>query len=131
MEAAPSVNLVNHKESNLPYIQRDSKGHISAVSAEKTAATAEWVELDAPELRAYLLALTGGVHTPEVANALEESDQALIRVVDDLVNVLVEHNLIRFTDLPDAAQKKLLERQSLRESLTALRLLGDDDQGLI
>jgi len=45
--------------------------------------------------------------------------------------VLIEKNLMRFTDLPDAAQKKLLERQSLRQSLTALKLLGDDDQGLI
>lgn len=115
----------------MPYVKRDKSGQITAVSAEKTQAIAEWLELDSPELKLYLLNLAGGVQTPAVANALEESDQALIRVVDDLVNVLVEHNLIRFTDLPEAAQQKLLERRSLRESLTALKLLGDDDHGLI
>ncbi len=115
----------------MPYVQRNKAGQITAVSAEKTAKFAEWLELDAPELKEYLLNFAGAAHTPEVANALEESDQALIRVVDDLVNVLVEHNLMRFTDLPEAAQKKLLERRSLRESLTALKLLGDDDHGLI
>ncbi len=115
----------------MPYVKRDSAGSISAISAEKTGAMTEWVELDAPELKAYLLRLAEAGHMPELANALEESDQALIRVVDDLVNVLVEHNLMRFTDLPEAAQKKLLERRSLRQSLTALKLLGDDDQGLI
>lgn len=115
----------------MPYVKRDSTGSITAISTDKNSAMAEWLELDAPELKDYLLELAGGVHPPQVANALEESDQALIRVVDDLVNVLVEHNLMRFTDLPEAAQKKLLERRSLRESLTALKLLGDDDHGLI
>ncbi len=114
----------------MPYIHRNEAGQIAAVSSEKTPAMSEWVELDAAELKEYLARLAGSVHTPEVAHALSESDQALIRVVDDLVNVLVEHNLMRFTDLPEAAQKKLLERRSLRESLTALKLLGDDE-GLI
>lgn len=115
----------------MPYIQRNEAGLITAVSVEKTAKSTEWLELDAPELKDYLVKLAGAGFPPEVANALEESDQALIRVVDDLVNVLVEKNLMRFTDLPDAAQKKLLERRSLRQSLTALKLLGDDEQGLI
>jgi hypothetical protein len=115
----------------MPYVQRDSSGSISAISVEKTDSASEWVEADAPELNAYLARLGVAGNPPEVASALEESDHALIRVVDDLVNVLVEKNLMRFTDLPEAAQKKLLERRSLRQSLTALKLLSDDEQGLI
>ena len=115
----------------MPYVQRDSTGRIAAISAEKTAAMSEWIESDAPELKAYLAQMAGSTHTPEVASALSESDQALIRVVDDLVNVLVVKKLMRFTDLPEAAQKKLIERRSLRQSLTALKLLGADAQGLI
>lgn len=115
----------------MPYIQRDGTGSISGVSAEKTNSMSEWIEPDADALKEYLARLAGATHTPEVASALSESDQALIRVVDDLVNVLVEKNLMRFTDLPEAAQKKLLERRSLRQSLTALKLLGDDEQGLV
>jgi hypothetical protein len=115
----------------MPYVQRDSTGRISAISVESAGAMTEWVEPDADELKAYVAQIAGAAHTPEVAHALSESDHALIRVVDDLVNVLVEKNLMRFTDLPDAAQKKLLERRSLRQSLTALKLLGDDEQGLI
>lgn len=112
----------------MPYIQRDQAGRISAVSVEQTEGIAEWIELDAPELIAYLSRFGG---TADVNGALAESDQALIRVVDDLINVLAEKNLMRFTDLPEAAQKKLLERRSLRQSLNTLKLLGDDDQGLI
>lgn len=112
----------------MPYVQRDSAGGISAVSAEQTEAIAERIELDSPELITYLSQFGGSA---DVNGALAESDQALIRVVDDLVNVLVEKNLMRFTDLPEAAQKKLLERRSLRQSLNTLKLLGDDEQGLI
>lgn len=115
----------------MPYVQRNEAGQITAVSAEKTSVFMEWVELGASELKDYLVKMADTGHTPELANALEESDHALIRVVDDLVNVLVEKSLMRFTDLPEAAQKKLLERRSLRQSLTALKLLGDDDQHLI
>jgi hypothetical protein len=115
----------------MPYVQRDKAGQISAVSAEKTKAMAEWMDPDAAELKAYLAKLAGPESAPEAAHALEESDHALIRVVDDLVNVLVEKNMMRFTDLPEAAQKKLLERRSLRQSLTSLKLLSDDEQGLI
>lgn len=62
---------------------------------------------------------------------LAESDQALIRVVEDLVDTLIAKDLLRFTDLPEAAQAKLLERRSLRHSVNALNLLQDDDQQVI
>ena len=113
----------------MPYIQRNSEGGISAISAEKTVSIPEWIEPDAPELTTYLSCLAGNV--PEVAGALAESDHALVRVVDDLVNVLIEKNLMRFTDLPEAAQQKLMARQSLRQSLNSLKLLGDEDQTVL
>jgi hypothetical protein len=62
---------------------------------------------------------------------LAESDQALIRVVEDLVDTLIGKDLLRFTDLPEAAQAKLLERRNLRRSVNALNLLQDDDSKLI
>jgi hypothetical protein len=62
---------------------------------------------------------------------LAESDQALIRVVDDLIDTLIGKDLLRFTDLPEAAQAKLLERRTLRRSVNALNLLQDDDQQVV
>lgn len=64
---------------------------------------------------------------------LAESDQALIRVVEDLIDTLIRKDLLHFTDLPEAAQAKLLERRSLRHSVNTLSLLGEDDDnsGLI
>jgi hypothetical protein len=59
---------------------------------------------------------------------LAESDQALIRVVEDVVDTLIRKDLLHFTDLPEAAQAKLLERRVLRRSANALNLLQDDNQ---
>lgn len=66
-----------------------------------------------------------------VLGKIAESDQALIRVVEDLIDTLIRKDLLHFTDLPEAAQAKLLERRSLRRSVNALSLLKDDDLELL
>jgi hypothetical protein len=54
-------------------------------------------------------------------------------VLEDIVDLLIERDVIRFTDLPEQAQAKLMERKSLRASMrSGLNLLGSaDDSGLI
>jgi hypothetical protein len=48
----------------------------------------------------------------------------LVRVLEDLIDLLITRDVIRFTDLPLPAQEKLMERRSMRQSLGALDLLG-------
>ena len=56
-------------------------------------------------------------------------DASLVRVLEDLVDVLISRNVIRITDLPPEAQKKLFERKRFRESTrgNALKLIADHD----
>ena len=78
--------------------------------------------------------MTNAAQEDKTAVALEklaESDQALIRVVEDLIDTLIRKDLLHFTDLPEAAQAKLLKRRDLRRSVNALNLLQDDDSKLI
>lgn len=56
-----------------------------------------------------------------------ESDIQLARVLEDLISLLIDRDFIRFTDFPDAAQKKLIERQGFRSGNKNLNLLDDDD----
>ncbi|MBX9675698.1 MAG: hypothetical protein K2V71_03735 [Methylotenera sp.] len=58
-------------------------------------------------------------------SSFRESDIQLARVLEDLINILIEGNIIRFTDFPVAAQKRLNERQSMRKK-TQLSTLSDD-----
>lgn len=66
---------------------------------------------------------------PDVlVNSLSQSDLALVRVIEDLIDTLIEKGLIQFTDLPAAAQAKLLSRRETRAALKdPLRLLPADD----
>jgi hypothetical protein len=69
----------------------------------------------------------------EKIEALSQSDTGLARVLEDVIDVLINRGVIQFTDLPDQAQQKLLERRQTRASLAnRLQLLPEEgDNGLI
>lgn len=46
---------------------------------------------------------------------LNESDIELVRVLEDLIDLLTAKHNILFTDLPEAAQEKLLKRKNARQ----------------
>lgn len=58
--------------------------------------------------------------TDEVRDRLYASDLELIRVLEDLIDVLIGKGVIVLTDLPEAAQSKLAERRKLRSRLSDL-----------
>lgn len=106
----------------MPFVRRDGAGAVVSVSEQETAEIREWVGADDPGLGAYVSQFVGPA--PEgVRQALEHTDLGLIRVIEDLIDTLLEKDVILFTDLPVAAQNRLLERRNLRESMNALRLL--------
>lgn len=51
-------------------------------------------------------------------NPMARSDQAFVRVLDDLIEALVGRNLLQLSDLPSEAQVKFLERSLQRTALT-------------
>lgn len=108
----------------MPYVGRDENGRIILVSATPRPDANEPLGADAAELWSSLFDSSS-----KGDDALARSDQELIRVVEDIINTLIDKNLIRFTDLPDAAQQKLVLRRSLRKNLGALDLLGESGEG--
>lgn len=105
------------------YVKRDAKGQIESISQRPGAGFDDELPADSPELKDFLGA-------SEVSRALSESDLDMARVLEDLIDLLIDKQVIQFTELPEAAQKKLLSRASTRTRLReALDLLGDD--GLI
>lgn len=104
----------------MPYIKRDDQGNICMVNLEAEEGLQE-VPANSPEVIEFMKSMGMEQRT------LEQSDMRLVRVLEDLIDLLITRDVIRFTDLPQAAQDKLLERRSMRQSLTALNLLGGDD----
>lgn len=104
------------------YAQRNAQGEIAAVSLTPDATHGEALPEAAPEILAFFAAARGGA---DVAAELAQSDLSLARVLEDLVEVLIDKSVIRFTDLPEAAQQKLLTRRSLRANRLGADFIGE------
>lgn len=109
-------------EAIMPYILRGPDGRIKAVSLVSMAAEG-WEEVSSGN-HEYLDYLDEAL-TKE--DRFRESDIQLARVLEDLISLLIDRDFIRFTDFPDAAQKKLIERQGFRSGNKNLNLLDDED----
>ncbi len=105
----------------MAYVLRDQQGNIVAVSPELKLGEA-WCEVSSDDSE-YLNFLDIQLNKH---HAFRESDIQLARVLEDLINILIDRSLISFTDFPSPAQKRLNERQTLRHK-HRLHLLGDDD----
>jgi len=110
------------------YVKRDSEERIVAVSAEPEAGCDEHLEPGDPDLENFLARIheKPSAHSAQVER-LRSSDVELARVVEDIINLLTDKGVIQFTELPDAAQKKLLQRKRLRRKMHHLDLVSDDD----
>lgn len=112
----------------MAYIRRDTQGQIIAVYDSPQIDADEFLSPNAPELLAFL----GQSSDMGAAKTLlSSSDMALIRVLEDLINTLIDKGVILFTDLPPAARAKLANREKFRDHLSSLENLMNDDQGLL
>ncbi|MDE1168682.1 MAG: tryptophan synthase subunit beta [Pseudomonas sp.] len=110
------------------YVQRDAQGQLSRVEAAPYAGATETLPADHHEIQSWYANDT--VETS--LKQLKQSDLDMIRVLDDLIQVLTSKGVIRVTDLPAAAQAKLMDRTQAREALGGLNhLINDDEAGLI
>ncbi|CAH1043885.1 hypothetical protein [Halomonas sp. TD01] len=103
------------------YIKRNAEGEIVMLSKEPSPECNDTINEDSPEVFAFLAEQTG-----QSAQFIA-SDLAFVRVVEDMLEVLLEKGLLSFTDLPAAAQRKVMERKSLRAK-NDINLLGDEDE---
>jgi hypothetical protein len=117
-----------HEGFSMFYVQRDAQGQLVRVEAAAYAEATETLPADHHEIQAW--------YANEVMETslkqLKQSDLEMIRVLDDLIQVLTSKGVIRVTDLPAAAQAKLIDRSQAREALGGLsQLIDDDETGLI
>lgn len=107
------------------YVKRNAQRQIVAISRDPAAIAGDhgWAEVadDAPEVLDFCALLA------EDSDPLRRSDLGFVRVLEDVIDLLVERAIIRFTDLPPAAQSKLMERRSARAEMHKLSLLDDGD----
>lgn len=106
----------------MPYILRDESGEITAIS-QSAMPYAGWEEVEQGS-KEYLAYLDDAISKED---RFRESDIQLARVLEDLISLLIDRDFIRFTDFPNAAQQRLLERQGLRSKKSDLNLLDENE----
>ncbi len=110
----------------MPYISRNEKGKIVTLHKSSTD-DGQWVDKSDPEFLEFLKNLEKG----QARNALTSTDQEMVRVVEDLIDLLMKKQIFIFTELPNAVQLKLNERRQLRKDINSLgTLINEDDDAI-
>lgn len=106
----------------MPYVSRDASGFVSGIFLRSHPEAAEFLPGD----HADIVLFFGGVLPGNVENHalidLTHSDIEFIRVIEDVIDVLIDKKLLTFTDLPDKVREKILSRKDARD-----RLAGSND----
>ena len=114
----------------MPFVHKDTDGNILAVYVEQVEGAIE-VAPDDPDLIAFVQQNLPGTGA---SDEWVQSDLALARVLEDLIQVLIDKKVIMFTDFPPGAQQKLRMRRGLRrefsvvEELFGEQVAGPDDK---
>ena len=109
------------------YALKDDQQQIIAVSERQL--TEDWLEVDLEdkELAKFLK------DNPSVGSkVMQAADADFIRVLEDIIDLLIDKGIIQFTELPVPVQSKLLNRRQYREQLRGAadttHLMDSDDK---
>lgn len=105
------------------YIERNEKGEIAAIRRGQMKEGLEPASLMDEEVQTFFKS-SGELEL--LAHMLSLTDASLVRVLEDLVDLLIEKKLILFTELPPEAREKIQSRKSLRSKMHHDDLMVDD-----
>ena len=111
----------------MPFVKRDAAGRIAAVFRERSDEATEYLASDHPEIAEF----AGPESAHDEHSSMLHSDLEMIRVYEDLIDILISKRIVVLTDFPTKAQEKLVRRKRLRSSLSSLTevLAPEDDDG--
>lgn len=105
------------------FIERDANDAIVAIRQGQMKPGLEPASLLDEEVLTFLKS-SGELEL--LAQLLAHSDSSIIRVLEDLIDLLIDKKIILFTDLPKEAQEKIQSRKKLRTKMGSDDLMVDD-----
>ena len=104
------------------FVKRDPNNTVCAIFAKDEEGNLEYLDNDDEDVIAFLTQCT-----LEKQYSFLKSDLDLIRVIEDLIQILMEKNLISITDFPLSVIEKLVARQKIRKQFENVSKIFDDD----
>ena len=105
------------------YVERDVEGRIIAMHSTPQSNATEAKTVVDEEILDFL---NKTVSADSRKLLLSLSDMGIIRLLEDLIDLLIQKHVICFTELPEQAQERIRERKRLRESMTSQDLTVDN-----
>lgn len=105
------------------YVERDSDGNIIALHNKPEKGIHEQKSMMDEEILQFL---NRSVDSDPWVQLLSLSDISIIRVLEDLIDLLIRKNIILFTELPAEAQKKIKQRKQVRDKIAPEHLMVDN-----
>lgn len=109
----------------MPYVSRDDHGEIKALHDAPAADAIEYLDSSEPEVQHFIVR---NERLGELKHDLIISDNNMVRVLEDLIDVLVRKGVIAMTDMPSAARDKLDRRRKLRTELRDTPIIQATDE---
>jgi hypothetical protein len=108
------------------YIERNEQGEIIAVKRDGNEPSKESAASGSDILE--FLALNASKDS--MLELLATMDSGIIRIVEDLIDVLIKKNVIMFSELPHEAQEKIFYRKQIRQRIKNQTIIVDDEDVL-
>ena len=113
----------------MPYVQRDQDGKIVAIWNDEQPAATEHISGTNAEIQAFLGSSEEGAREDDEFTLSE--DLQMIRIIEDMIDLLISKHIIALTDLPPQVQAKLLNQRKKRERLFGkISIIEQGDQKL-
>lgn len=116
------------------YAIRNKQGQVTSLSAHPVEHSTV-ANIADPDVIRFL---SGNNTNENPQQILDKSDTEVSRIIEDLIDILIAKQTILFTDLPEAAQQKLLSRKLARTAYQVEdneqignSILTDDDSILL
>ena len=107
----------------MPYIERSADGKIIGLRTVVGSNSTENKSLNDEEVLDFL---KDNMDSKFLEGLLAHSDAGLIRLLEDLINLLTKKNIILFTELPEKAQEKIIEREQIREKMSSQNIIVEE-----
>ena len=114
----------------MPYVERDERGAISALTCSG-GDSGEFLPGDHPEVLLFLAGATATEGADGAGLELLLSDLKLIRVIEDVIDLLIAKRVIIFSELPLPVQQKILQKKGKREKLFGGSDILGSDKGIL
>lgn len=105
------------------YVERDEAGNIISLHTKAERGATEHKSIMDNEVLEFL---QKNVESDPKMELLSLTDIGIIRILEDLIDLLIRKNIILFTELPEQAQEKIRDRKRLRQQMGPDNLMVDD-----